>query len=1143
MRNLKKFLALVLAMIMVVGSTAMVSADFTDVEADSNYAAAINDLAVKGIIKGTTETTFGPAQAVTRKQMAIFVARIMTGEVESDDIWANGLVPFTDVTDYKGAIQHAWVNGVINGKSDTIFAPEDGIKYIEALKMLVCALGYGVDADGKALSWPNGYYREAVALGLTDNISTVTDLEQALTREETAQLIYNAIYADRADGSPCFAAENFDISTADNTDLFVISATPKQYHSLDIIVTNTSSQGDKDTVYVGVQSLVGGVPTGKMYYIPAADLGIADADVENYFNYAVELVNFNAETKEFGRAILGDAPKVVLNDEVVNSGIRLTIDGVHYRAIGSTLESTLYNELVIYSGTDVAATATTLHTSSDGVYVYDVFGDVVAYRLSSAANSVEPIYYEIATGARLNYRTILSKYGYTYNHGAMSVANLLNKAYSLSLFDDDRDGVYERAIYNPTFMGVYYTYNSAGKTYDGLINALYNELNGDQVAGSIVANNETAEVTYVGVNAPAKGAIYVYSYNPQTKTVTVYDTLTMQTGTVNKVTYNGWNTENTRIAGVTIDNTAYKVYYFNGVNNSLVNFWNTGAADSFVGVAPATLGAFVVERLSARYNPDPDNPGSYDVTDVAAQAFLESHKSYSEVEDKYFDVTVVGQDIAFYAYGEYVIMADFVERTFRDSFTVIEYPREFYYEGLYLDMFVGTEYKEMAHVVAMNGFDITAYKTYDWDFADFLNERKLHYPGTIYASTYKYEDSYILADMLDSYADFAAIEEFKDVRAADETNVSAIANNGTVTWNGSATTGRIDFAKGVSTNATATKKLYTYNDTVWYFIDNATPGVTGKTTTVTQFVGDADDHEIVFDANTQIWADNFGRKEGYATIIFVIDAVSHDFTSTLDKTTYVMTSSAPQVADVGSASHFGLDGYTGYYYMYTGAHYSLDNGAAVNAIYSTYKLDRMSIYEIDENGVVIGAKATGGFINELTGDLFDGSALTTTLDSETYNICDVDNNGQITYFDLREYFANETTLPEVADNDYLYSGGTATGKYGDVIDLQSATAADAIYDEIALTTELVSVVKIGANYDIDFVADDTHDEVVKNIVVITWPGTLNGLGVVEGDAAVRVLEKSTAILRLSSAKFADDDIAVFIVNPIDGATFAANTNA
>ena len=47
MRNLKKFLALVLAMIMVVSAAAVVSADFTDVPADNRYAAAINDLAVK----------------------------------------------------------------------------------------------------------------------------------------------------------------------------------------------------------------------------------------------------------------------------------------------------------------------------------------------------------------------------------------------------------------------------------------------------------------------------------------------------------------------------------------------------------------------------------------------------------------------------------------------------------------------------------------------------------------------------------------------------------------------------------------------------------------------------------------------------------------------------------------------------------------------------------------------------------------------------------------------------------------------------------------------------------------------------------------------------------------------------------------
>ena len=199
MRNLKKFLALVLAMIMVVSAAAVVSADFTDVTADNIYADAINDLAVKGIVKGTTDTTFGPTQDVERYQMALFMARALTGNTDNDADYQKGIVPFTDVTEYAGAIEYNYVNGIINGWTDItgklVFAPKSGITYVQALKMAVCALGY--TAEGADWTW--AYYNKAAALGLTNNMD-ITSLDDVLNRAETAQIIYNMLYAVPADG-------------------------------------------------------------------------------------------------------------------------------------------------------------------------------------------------------------------------------------------------------------------------------------------------------------------------------------------------------------------------------------------------------------------------------------------------------------------------------------------------------------------------------------------------------------------------------------------------------------------------------------------------------------------------------------------------------------------------------------------------------------------------------------------------------------------------------------------------------------------------------------------------------------------------------------------------------------------------------
>ena len=146
MRNLKKFLALVLAMLMIVSASAAVSAsDFSDVADDSIYAEAIADLVEKGITNGVAEGQFGPDQPVQRFQMALFMARALEPDV---DDWMTGMQVFTDVTEWYGAIAYAYVNNIVTGMGNNLFAPHNGIRYQDALIMALRALGYDVDVSG-----------------------------------------------------------------------------------------------------------------------------------------------------------------------------------------------------------------------------------------------------------------------------------------------------------------------------------------------------------------------------------------------------------------------------------------------------------------------------------------------------------------------------------------------------------------------------------------------------------------------------------------------------------------------------------------------------------------------------------------------------------------------------------------------------------------------------------------------------------------------------------------------------------------------------------------------------------------------------------------------------------------------------------
>lgn len=1011
MRNLKKFLALVLAMIMVVGATAVVSADFTDVAADSNYAAAINDLAVKGIIKGISETTFGPEQDVTREQMALFFARSTTGETD-DAAWNTGIVPFTDIDKYAGAIEVCFNKKIIDGKSATIFDPYAGITYAEGLKMAVCALGYGVDEDGNKLDYPWGYVSVAGELGLTKNITTVETVNESLTREEVAQIIYNLVYATPADGTPCFAAKYFDMVVAGNSELFVISATPEQWHGVDY--EYTASASDKGAVYVGVQKLVAGVPTGELYYVKAADLGIADADVEKYFFYSVELVNFDAATGEFGRAILGDAPKAVKDAEVGNNGYKLTIDEKTYTPIDSYVSSTLINNLVIYNSMNIDNSRTFLDIRDElgsnwwwndyygfDAKVYDINGNLVAYRITSGATGdgdwyyYDALFYDIATGKVITYVEAAAKYGYTLAHGAINAGTLLNKEYVLNLFDDNRDGVYDRAIYTPIFMGAYYTYAGANSTtWDGLIRDLGNELGYDYAS-------ITKEAVYTNENAKVQGAISVYSYNPQLNVVTVYGLVTPKTGVISKITPVGgtnWRGVSTVVdLTLTIDGKDYPLYYF----EKDAYFWQNGDMKKN-STAPSTLGAYVVQHDSV-----------YSLNNQAPNAILWHYNSSNHQMAEFYNKARVGGTVLFYEYNGYILMAEMVERSILEDWAVIVEPRIFNVDGTFnFDLYVGGKFVELATISVLNGTYIGRFAGYDWDYVDFINCRALSYPGSIYYNA-------------DGIATFGSYELDKLVAAED------LGDYGFEDATVAGDNGKIKFTNGYTTGAALADRLYTNANTVWYFINEeempagwvSTPAQPVFTpdpmkTTVRAYVGSGANNFIEYDADTYVWTDSIGYNSAAAKLIFVINSADHDFFRASDKTSLITFLSVDVNGGIAMrASDLGLPKeYTGKYYMYQSCKiYDLDKGVRVTTVFSKDKINTRLTYVIDEYNVVTPTTET----------IFATSKIV-YFNTEIYNIQNVtgDYYGTLTA-DMTD--DEILALEKISIRDYqMYVAGTAS---------------------------------------------------------------------------------------------------------------------
>ena len=262
---------------------------FTDVDdRDEAFSEAVALLAHLNITKGTTETTFGTNENVTRQQMAAFIYRLMKQGKSMEDITYNA-TSFTDLTDstYFGYITWAAQTGIIKGISDTEFNPTGVITLQDAYTMLVRALKY--DEKKLDLVYPYGFIdiAESEGVELDRNLPSDVDYSTTLTRANVAVLLYNAFFAEtgveleesrifpyiNSQGisdyivhtkmaSPTLAEEVYGVEVGE----FTVRATPK-YSFNDSITSNKYKplKGEFDTDMLQLVAVEQDEPVVEMY--------------------------------------------------------------------------------------------------------------------------------------------------------------------------------------------------------------------------------------------------------------------------------------------------------------------------------------------------------------------------------------------------------------------------------------------------------------------------------------------------------------------------------------------------------------------------------------------------------------------------------------------------------------------------------------------------------------------------------------------------------------------------------------------------------------------------------------------------------------------------------------------------------------
>ena len=203
MKKMRTIITMLLVFAMVLSSVGTFAATttFSDITTGTPVADAVAKLVGYGVINGYEDGTFKPDNTITRAEFAAIITRFKGVEGA-----ANAVTGFADL-DNDGS--RAWARpyvkaavdaGIINGFEDGTFRAGEPVTYEQAVKMIVCAVGYEPVAKSEYnkqvalnnnVTWSTGYIMAAQKNGITKGAATANVTEPA-ARGVVAILTSNA---------------------------------------------------------------------------------------------------------------------------------------------------------------------------------------------------------------------------------------------------------------------------------------------------------------------------------------------------------------------------------------------------------------------------------------------------------------------------------------------------------------------------------------------------------------------------------------------------------------------------------------------------------------------------------------------------------------------------------------------------------------------------------------------------------------------------------------------------------------------------------------------------------------------------------------------------------------------------------------
>ena len=195
-RRQKKVLSLVLCVammlsVMVVGA----GAAFSDQSKIKNTEAVDMCVALK-IIGGYPDGSYKPEGNITRAEFCKMVCIALNGGKEPATA-TKSTPTYSDIKGNwaEGYIESCAAQGIVSGVGAGKFAPAGNVTATQMAKMLLVALGYNADNEGfTGNAWATNVNVRASQKGLYEDLENI-DVNAALTRDNAAQMIWNALNA------------------------------------------------------------------------------------------------------------------------------------------------------------------------------------------------------------------------------------------------------------------------------------------------------------------------------------------------------------------------------------------------------------------------------------------------------------------------------------------------------------------------------------------------------------------------------------------------------------------------------------------------------------------------------------------------------------------------------------------------------------------------------------------------------------------------------------------------------------------------------------------------------------------------------------------------------------------------------------